>query len=96
MEDKGAVMTFEELKALGAPFSFAEVQVSLLKKTARLVMVVGQDPNPAKDFPLHDPNLNTLDDVAAHIIAAAEEVGLLDEDSKVGVVDLDGLAANAN
>ncbi len=82
-------MRITELKNLGAPFPAAEVQVSVKKKIARLVLVLL---NPTMDFPLGENT--TVKETATEIIQAARDQGLIDENTVVDVIDLDSLQTN--
>ncbi len=80
-------MKLSELKELGPPFHAAEIQVSVLHKFARIVLVLR---NPTLDFPLGENVKETLDE----IIRAVREAGLINDSTAVAVVDLDSLLAN--
>jgi len=82
--------TIEQVKALGAPFRAAEVQVSLLERVARFVVVIGHGNNPAIDLPVRG-NPNDFREVVSEITAAAMEMGLIHENSIVAGTDLDAL-----
>jgi hypothetical protein len=85
-------VTIEEIKALGAPFPRAEVQTSLRKKIARLVLLDPHHINPTLDLPVVGEG--TVYEVGADIIAAAGQKCLLDENSVTAIVDLDSAVAN--
>jgi hypothetical protein len=86
-------MNIKEIKKLGAPFRGAEVQVSLRKKIARLVLLIADGPNnPVLDMPIGDEESH--EEVGVAVIEAAKINGLLDERSVVVIVDLDSAVAN--
>jgi hypothetical protein len=87
-------LALDKVKALGAPFEKAEVQVSLQKKTARLVLCIrGQKGNlPAMDFQL-DGN-EDWQQVGNDLTAAAFLNGLLRVYSEVAIVNLDSGPVN--
>jgi hypothetical protein len=77
-------MKLSELKELGPPFHAAEIQVSVLNNFARLVLVLR---NPTLDFPLGENVKGTVDE----IIRASKDAGLIDESTRLDVIDLDML-----
>jgi hypothetical protein len=80
---------FDEVKALGAPFEKAEVQVSLRNKTVTLVLLV---PGRKIDHPALDFQLDGDEDwqeVGKELTFAASTNGLLQATSIVAIMNLD-------
>jgi hypothetical protein len=94
---KGGNVTFDEIKALG-PYHAAEVQISWKKKITRLVLVVGDDQNPSHDFPWRGGEFDDgdVDAMGRALIAEARAEGLVAQDAKTAIVNLDGLAKSAS
>jgi hypothetical protein len=90
-------MTFDEIKALG-PYHAAEVQISWKKKITRLVLIVGDHQNPSLDFPWRGERFDDrdFDALGRAVIEAARENGLLAQNAKTAIVDMDALAKNAS
>ena len=84
-------MNLEQIKAFGAPFRAAEVQVSLQKRMAHLVLQIQGKEGVAVDFPIPADNHGNVWDVGGSIVRVAVNAGLLTDDSKVVVTDLDAL-----
>jgi hypothetical protein len=90
-------MTIDELKALGAPWPAAEVQISVQNKITRLVFLVRDGDgfrafdDFALDFPWHvNADFHDADALAKVLIAYAEQLGLLVPRANAEIVDLDG------
>ena len=81
-------MSTVDLKELGPPFPAAEIQVSVKKKVARLLLVLR---NPSLDFPLGERSANEMVD---EILKAARVEGLIDDNTAVSIIDLDSLPTN--
>ena len=84
-------MNVEQIKALGAPFRAAEVQVSLRKKVAHLVMQIHGEEGVAMDFSIAADDNGSVWDIGGSIVRAAVNAGLLTDNSEVTVRDLDVL-----
>lgn len=78
-------MTFEQVKTLG-PFPAAEIQVSLRKRTATLLL--SGPHNPRLEIRLDDEQFEVLQ-LGLGIKQAALTVGLITEFSSVALVDVD-------
>ena len=90
-------MTIDELKAHGAPWPAAEVQISVRNKITRLVFLVRDGDgfrafdDFAVDFPWHvNEDFHDADALAKAVIAHAEQLGLLVPGASAEIVDLDG------
>ena len=83
--------TVKEMRTLGwAPFRKAEIQVSMRKKIARLVLLMPdrEENHPTIDFPIIEGTAN-YEQAGREIIAAAGSRGLLDANSMTVIVDVD-------
>ena len=88
-------LTLDEMKALGmAPFDKGEVQISMRYRVVRLVVIGKDGKDPTKDFSILGEG--TFEEIAASVIAASVEAGLLRADGTYSTVDLDALAETAN
>lgn len=88
-EGESSTLTFDEVKALGAPFEKAEVHVSLRNKTVKLVLLIpGRKGNhPALDFLLDGDE--DWQQVGTELTVAASNNGLLNANSIVAILNLD-------
>jgi len=91
------MMTLNQIKAFGAPWPAAEVQISVQKKIARLVFLVpdGDGFRVFDDFALDFPwpvkeDFHDVDTLANSVIALAKELELLVPEAQAEIVDLDG------
>ena len=91
------MMTLDQVKAFGAPWPAAEVQISVKKKITRLVFLVRDGDgfrafdDFALDFPWHvNEDYRDADALAKAVIAHAKQLGLLVPGANAEIVDLDG------
>ena len=88
-------LTLDEMKALGmTPFDRAEVEISMKKRIVRLVVIGKDGKNPTMNFSI--PGEQTFEEIAASVIAASVEAGLLRANGTYSTMDLDALAKTAN
>ena len=80
-------MNFEEVKALGAPFPAAEIQISVRKRIARLICITPDHTNPPIDFELNESD--DFEVAAASTLDAARNLGFLQNQCKVSILNLD-------
>jgi len=74
-------VNLEEIKALGAPFRAAEVQVSLRTRIARLVLVIRVKDNPSFDFRLNESE-SDFEAVGREVLESARRLGLIDDEAR--------------
>ena len=89
--------SFQQLKLM-APFPAAEVHVSLKMQIARIILVIRDHNNPCCDLELHGPGEEpetNYEEVAANVVEAAMQLGLINGETKVAIVDLDAYMAQA-
>ena len=95
-------MTLEEIKALGAPFQAAEVQISRRKQISRLVLLVRDGEEfrtediPGLDFPWHGNLCDSAEELGQTILDVAKTFGIIADDAATEIVDLDLLAKTAS
>jgi hypothetical protein len=85
-------MNFEEVKASGAPFPAAEIQISVRKRIARLICITPDHTNPPIDFKLDESD--GFEVAAASTLEAARDLGLLENHCKVSILNLDSAVPN--
>jgi hypothetical protein len=88
-ERKIDTLSFDDVKALGAPFEKAEVHVSLRNKTITLVLLVPsrKGNHPALDFQV-DGN-EDWQQLGTELTVAASNHGLLHANSIVAIMNVD-------
>jgi len=79
---------------LGAPVPIVEIQISLKKKIARVVMVNREHKSGSNDFPLDEwlkleESTRNAENLGKDCIKAMRAHGLIDDASKITVIDLD-------
>jgi hypothetical protein len=84
----------DAISILGVPVPVVEIQVSLKKKIAWIVLVNRERKSASKDFPLDawlslGESARTVENLGKDLIKAMGVSGLIDDASRVTVIDLD-------